>query len=158
MDRLGQRLVSTPSAQASGSRSTTPTYEPGARPSAGPAGPPPISPALPPLEQNEEVPPVSLAGGSRGGSGNSGEGEWSFLSLPILGSVSRFCSYLYRGRQVSSPFKQNIKNIIKQVKTIKLLTPVLLHYTTHLNHITITLVVTADKHASLRCATLHRRK
>jgi hypothetical protein len=68
VEQLSARLTNTPLPVASGSRSTTPTYEPG--------GPPPISPALPPLDLgNGNVPSVDM-----GEKEKRSTGEGKFLS------------------------------------------------------------------------------
>jgi hypothetical protein len=140
VDRLTARLASnTPI--ASGSRSTTPTYEPG--------GPPPISPALPPLDVKEDVPSASLAGMEKR---NSGEGKWLFL---ICGSGFVSCRVSLHRPKVGSyqssiqdlKFNRKIKKNSQSGKVILLdllLTQVYYHYLTSIS-IQPTLVVRVDK-------------
>jgi hypothetical protein len=65
VEQLSARLTNTPLPVASGSRSTTPTYEPG--------GPPPISPALPPLDMKGDVPGIET---KENGKRSTGEGKF----------------------------------------------------------------------------------
>lgn len=80
---------------ASGSRSTTPPYEPG--------GPPPISPALPPLELKGDVPSINT------GERKIGEGKYLFLTL-----TSRL--FGFQGKDISN---QEINNVDKDKVILK---------------------------------------
>lgn len=75
VEQLSARLTNTPLPVASGSKSTTPTYEPG--------GPPTISPALPPLElSNGNIPSVDMGEKEKR---STGEGKFSFpISLCVF--------------------------------------------------------------------------
>jgi len=125
---------------ASGSRSTTPTYEPG--------GPPPISPALPPLELKGDVASVDMGGREKK---SSGEGKFPF-------PTSR-CVFQREEYQEHQEFK-NSRNDLS--------TKVILN-TTNLRYILLSLntihcsqfpTKKTNKHASLRCTIhlhLHRK-
>jgi hypothetical protein len=138
---LTSRLTNTPLPVASGS--TTPTYEPG--------GPPPISPALPPLEQVGEVPAVKMGMGL-GEQRKSGEGE---LLFSILSScfVFRFRGCVQGRWNLFKFTRQEDIKIKEEIKvTPQLLTPDIY---THQYH---PCSLPTKKHASLRCATIHRSR
>jgi hypothetical protein len=138
---LTSKLTNTPLPLASGS--TTPTYEPG--------GPPPISPALPPLEQVGEVPAMNMGMGI-GEQRKSGEGELPFFLLSCSRLLFRSHGCVQGSLDTQFARQEDIK-IKEEIKvTPQLLTPDIY---THQYH---PCSLPTKKHASLRCATLHRSR
>lgn len=122
---------------ASGSRSTTPPYEPG--------GPPPISPALPPLELKGDVPSINT------GERKIGEGKYLFLTLTS-------CLFEFQGKDISN---QEINNVDKVILKSTNLRYILLNTIIHCSQFRQK-KIKDKKHASLRCTNhlhlhLHRR-
>lgn len=141
VEQLSTRLTNTPLPVASGSRSTTPTYEPG--------GPPPISPALPPLELgNGNIPSVDM-----GEKEKKSTGEGKFPS-PTSFCVFQFSVFQERRRNSRS---RKSRNQERNVDKVILNTTNLRYIILSLNTIHCSQFPTKNKnkkHASLRC-TIH---
>jgi hypothetical protein len=101
VDQLSTRLTNTPLPVASGSRSTTPTYEPG--------GPPPISPALPPLDLgNGNVPSVDMGEKEKR---STGEGKFP--------SPTSLCVFQRKRKSRTQDQEQNIDKVILNTTNLR---------------------------------------
>jgi hypothetical protein len=117
---------------ASGSRSTTPTYEPG--------GPPPISPALPPLDLgNGNVPSVDMGEKEKR---STGEGKFPF-------PISRLCVFQRKRKSRIEDQEQEVDKVILNPTNLRYI--ILSLNTIHCSQFP---TKTKTKHASLRC-TIH---
>ena len=102
VEQLSTRLTNTPLPVASGSRSTTPTYEPG--------GPPPISPALPPLDMKEDVPGMETKENEKR---STGEGKFP-------SPTSRVCVLQRRKpRNQDQDQQQNVDKVILNTTNLR---------------------------------------
>jgi hypothetical protein len=127
---LSTRLTNTPLPVASGSRSTTPTYEPG--------GPPPISPALPPLDLGHgNVSSVDMGEKEKR---STGEGKFP--------SPTSLCVFQRRISRIQDQ-EQEVDKVILNTTNLRYI--ILSLNTIHCSQFP---TKTKTKHASLRC-TIH---
>jgi hypothetical protein len=131
VDQLSMRLTNTPLPVASGSRSTTPTYEPG--------GPPPISPALPPLDMKGDVPGIKMKENEKR---STGEGKFP--------SPTSLCVFQRRRISRNQEEEQNVDKVILNTTNLRYI--ILSPNTIHCSQFPTKRQ--KQKHASLRC-TIH---